>query len=205
MSKYDLSKIYLGLTVYAESQLRSFRHVLTVLEEKENLLAGILPFTIRDELQLNEAAITYADRSISLLEFLKKHKSDIPINETRCSRSITHLLLREYRNENHHHTYLPFVACDVTMAKTRKFLIWPILRSLTRVKKRHPVWCETANLVELGELLTKHQDLIDDLKREALACITDSLGDTQILVSLSPSGLFHPGPSPISNEDSWKL
>lgn len=185
----------LQITLGFISLKRKKQEIENVLEEQQSLLDAGVPYSIKYEIELNEALIQYANECIYLITRLQKckllGKLDFPLQ---------HKLIRYWRDYNHHEAALEFKPMK-SFSEGIKFYIWPILSNIPAIKKEYPHWCRQANGVELIELIQRNQEYMESLMKEA----SDNLPNVQLLFFPYQCGQVYFGKDRISNEESWHI
>lgn len=110
---------FLAFVVGEERVRDSFLLAQMTLAAKRSVLNSPVPFTIRDEIDLHKALLTYVDACISIISTLQK-RTALPYQTfPDC-----HTVLREFRDRNHHNGYVAFRPIDTPIG--RDFFVWPM-------------------------------------------------------------------------------
>ncbi len=192
MTQSEFLKAFKSLALSLDRVHASFGQVSICLAEKLRILSGPLPFTIRDEIELNRKTLDNVDASISLISALQKvdliGRLELPLG---------HNLLRLYRNENHHVGYVPFkpVLCSGKI----DFYVWASLYHLASVKAEHSEWTQTPTALTLMKLLHDNHEYILGISEEAEKRLSSS-GYSGLFVSDYTVGELALGKDDL---DSW--
>ncbi|MCK6423715.1 MAG: hypothetical protein L6Q75_01325 [Burkholderiaceae bacterium] len=157
MELNSLLRAFTSVLLGEERVKDSYLAASRTLQLKQCLLAGPLPFSLRDELDLNRDVLAYVDTCISQISTMQK-LAGLP----RLSFPILHALLRMFRDYNHHVGYHPFVPYRCPNDPT-EFYVWPVLRILPGVRDKYGSWWGTPNRLTLGEMLTENQGYLLEL------------------------------------------
>ena len=155
--KDNLGRAFLSISIGEERVLNSYSDARTIIESKKQQLKGIIPFTLRDELEVNRRILQYSDACISQISMMQRitglSKLEFPIY---------HDLLRIYRNRNHHVGYFSFRPMRSTL-EIIDFFIWPILVQMEEVKESYPEWCKIPDRSTLSDLIEKNHEYVISL------------------------------------------
>lgn len=186
---------------------RTFRNLLSEIEEQESLLEAGLPFTFAHEIEITNSLLNYSNESVSYLEVLRSAIAKDLGQSFKFSLPFEHRLLREFRNINHHSRYFPIQPFRTERDRNGKFVIWPIFSMLRAIKKDYPEWCEKRNNVQLSTLIIRHQEFLDKYNEKLIYLLKkrEESGKAKV-VHGPPNALAEiAGGTIISDEESWVL
>lgn len=151
---------FLSFSIGEERVTDSHRALLSAIDAKLSQLKGPIPFTIRDEIDLHKHVLQYIDSCISLISIMQK-----ALGMPRLEFPVQHILLRSFRDHNHHVGYLAFVPLESTK-RVIDFFAWPVLIRINSGNEKHKEWAKAIPQVTLGELIDQNQTYILGLIEE---------------------------------------
>ncbi|MBI5790482.1 MAG: hypothetical protein HZA63_03295 [Rhodocyclales bacterium] len=148
-----LRKAFFTFTVGEERVQDAFLASKAILASKRLILSSPIPFSIRDEIELHKALLTYVDACISMIEVMIAQmgmvRQDFPLS---------HELLRQFRNRNHHNGYAAFMPVDTPIG--RDFYVWPIIFNNGMVSKESSEDQSANPYLLLSDLIDQNQSYV---------------------------------------------
>jgi hypothetical protein len=145
---------FLSFSIGEERVTDSHRTLHSAIDAKLSQLKGPIPFTIRDEIDLHKHVLQYIDSCISLISIIQK-----ALGMPRLDFPVQHILLRSFRDHNHHVGYLAFVPLESTKGAT-DFFVWPVLSQIKSGNDKQREWTNVISQETLGELIAKNHTYI---------------------------------------------
>ena len=132
-----------------------------IVKKVDLIKADIFPFGYSDELELNENLLSYIDRSIALMEYIKR---SLNLGD-KCPKILGHTLLREFRNFNHHEGYRPIYPVRTNGLGTDFFVYHPFL-AIPKIQQLE--WAREMKSLTILELINWHQKYVDGINEKTV-------------------------------------
>lgn len=162
----EIAKVYYTCLVDQEHVIETYSKAISILELKKRLLDIPLGYSLRDELDLHKAVMSFSTASISHIITLQKQAELKKLNFP-----IYHDLLRKFRDFNHHEHYLSFGPAQVSVAGESlgvDFYVYNTLKSIPAIKNAYQSWCQSPRNLTLDTLLRKNYEYVLELSQSQL-------------------------------------
>lgn len=156
MKREAVADAFVSIIIAEERLLETYFEAMAACQAKQLVLIGPMPFSLRDEIDLNKRIMAYADACISIINTMQKL-----LGLERLRFPLGHNLLRKFRDQNHHLGYKPFQ--PYRTHDSANFYIWPVLSSIKAIRDEHPEWCKKACKTTVDELLAENHKYIISL------------------------------------------